>query len=207
MLIWGTADKTSFPSEGLIDRVNELAATAPPPAECVPPLDTSERVVRCWLSAPVAPGLPKFTLVSRIQETGDWLVDFNGADQVATEARRHLRQRVARAGDDHHAIVQEAAAGQYVAHVVVVVKLDGVVRTADQLRHGLLVELLQAQLIAQQPPAQRADDQVRLDTGGGEALEEALRIGRPAGPGDGDDDAHGRIVAPRPSIQRSNGGK
>lgn len=120
MLIWGTADKTSFPSEVLIDRVNELAATAPPPAECVPPLDTPERVVRCWLSAPVAPGLPKFTLVSRIQETGDWLVDFNGADQVATESF------YPDGGPDATLVArQDYAAGTAGAHVAVLTVLGG----------------------------------------------------------------------------------
>ncbi len=84
----------------------------------------------------------------------------------------------------------KAAAGQDIADVVVAVQDHAVVAPPDQLRHGGVIQPAQAQLMVKQPSSQGADDDVGLHARGGQALEESLRIKRPAGPGDGGDDAH-----------------
>jgi len=83
ILIWGTADKVQLPSARLIEAADFLAASGA--RNCTAPLDTPSKTFQCLMSNPMAPGLPRHTLVSRIEETQDWLVEFNGAQTRAIE--------------------------------------------------------------------------------------------------------------------------
>ncbi len=100
--------------------------------------------------------------------------DGGGAgDQIAPQSMRRFRQGVAGAGDDHHAVVKEAAAGKLAANVVVVVEGDGVLGRAGECRQ---INRFHPQLIMQQPATQGRDNQVRVDACSHEALQKALGI-------------------------------
>jgi len=77
MLIWGTGDKTQMPAARLIAAANYLEAAGAP--NCTAPLNTPELVFQCLMSNPMGPALNRHTYISRIEETQDWLVDFNNA--------------------------------------------------------------------------------------------------------------------------------
>jgi len=83
MLIWGTADKTALPAQRLIEAADLLAATGA--NQCTPPLDTPAKTFECLMNNPVEIGAGRHTLVSRIEETAGWLVNFNGAQTRAVE--------------------------------------------------------------------------------------------------------------------------
>src|SRR5688500_19783680 len=87
-------------------------------------------------------------------------------DEVVADAVGRRGQRVARTGDDDHATVQERAAGELGADVVVVVQGNGVLLGAGQ---RVEIDVFHSQLIAQQPPAPGGDDQVHIDARGDEA--------------------------------------
>jgi len=83
MLIWGTGDKTHLPSARLAARADELAAAGA--TNCAAVLDTPSKTFGCLMSNPMADTLEKHTFISRIEETQDWLVKFNGARKRAIE--------------------------------------------------------------------------------------------------------------------------
>lgn len=80
ILIWGTADKVSFPGQQMIEAVTALSA-----AGICPSVATPEEVVTCFIGNPMAPGLAKNEYRSRIQETAEWLIAFNNAETRAIE--------------------------------------------------------------------------------------------------------------------------
>lgn len=85
MLIWGTADKVQLPGARIARRVEELAARANPPADCTPPIDSPQKTMACIMNNPMADGLDKHTLISRIEETATWLINFNRAEERPVE--------------------------------------------------------------------------------------------------------------------------
>jgi len=83
MLIWGTADKVQLPASRLAAAADLLSAAGAP--NCVAPLDTPAKTFACLMNNPVEAGAGRHTLVSRIEETQDWLVEFNNAEPRAIE--------------------------------------------------------------------------------------------------------------------------
>jgi len=77
MLIWGTGDKTQLPASRLAARAETLSAAGA--QNCTAPLDTPSKTFGCLMSNPMVDGLSKHTLISRIEETQRWLVEFNAA--------------------------------------------------------------------------------------------------------------------------------
>lgn len=80
ILIWGTADKVSFPGQQMIEAVTVLNTNG-----VCPSVATPEEVVACFMQNPMAPGLAQNEYRSRIRETADWLIAFNNAETRAIE--------------------------------------------------------------------------------------------------------------------------